>query len=192
MSGEQDRLDAAVRQEIAAGRDGYTAGRDMTVIYQHRDNRASALHEKRRGRDRAIIGQLITEITDPHDLEIHPSIDVPDSSAPGSVLLPYIPRTHDRVLRKLVKMAIKEALWPYWLEDHRPGRPVLAGKRYVHSPGDGGYGTRSAQRVQRRCGRHSKTSLLGHEQSFGFMKLNFTLTLNQEGWGNGQLQVCGT
>ena len=110
MSGEQDRLDAAVRQEIAAGRDGYTAGRDMTVIYQHRDNRASALHEKRRGRDRAIIGQLITEITDPHDLEIHPSIDVPDSSAPGSVLPPYIPRTHDRVLRKLVKMAHKRSV----------------------------------------------------------------------------------
>lgn len=110
MSGEQDRLNPAVRQDITAGRDGYTAGRDMTVIYQHRDSQASAWHEKRPGRDRAIIGQLIKEIADPHDLEIHPSIDMPDSSASGAALPPYIPRAHDHALLKLVKMAHKRSV----------------------------------------------------------------------------------
>jgi hypothetical protein len=110
VSGEQDRLDAAVRQDITAGRDGYTSGRDMTVIYQHRDSQTSEWHEKRPGRNRAIIGQLIKEIADPHDLEIHPSIDMPDSSASGAALPPYIPRAHDRVLLKLVKMAQKRSV----------------------------------------------------------------------------------
>ena len=82
----------------------------MTVIYQHRDSQASAWHEKRPGRDRAIIGQLIKEIADPHDLEIHPSIDMPDSSASGAALPPYIPRAHDHALLKLVKMAHKRSV----------------------------------------------------------------------------------
>ena len=110
MSGKQDRLDAAVRQDIAAGRDGYTAGRDVTVVFQDRDSQASALHEKRPDRDREIIGQLIKGIADPRDLEIHPSIDMPDSSASGSALPPYIPRAHDRVLLKLAKMAQKRSV----------------------------------------------------------------------------------
>ncbi len=192
MSGEHDRLNAKVRQDIAAGRDGYTAGRDMTVVYQQHDSQTAARREKRPAHDRAVIGQLIKEIADPYDLEVHPSIAMPDSSASGSALPPYIPRAHDRALRRIVKMAQKRSAMAVLVGGSSTGKPVLAGKRYVHSPASGGYGIRLVQRVPRLCGQHSKRSLLPHEQSFGLMKLNFILTLGLEDSGNASLQVCGT
>jgi hypothetical protein len=102
MVGDQDSQGSEVRQDTRAGRDGYTAGRDLTVIHQHRGGAANTWHRDRQRDDRAAMGQPIKGIIDPYDLEVHPSIEIPDGSADRPILPPYIPRAHDRELHQII------------------------------------------------------------------------------------------
>lgn len=59
---------------------------------------------------KSIVGQPISRIADPYDLEIHPSISLPDSTSSQPVLTPYIPRDHDDALRQVVATALERSV----------------------------------------------------------------------------------
>ncbi|MFO7249404.1 MAG: hypothetical protein DIU60_001470 [Actinomycetes bacterium] len=82
----RDAYDAEARRRANATRTHTLAGQARTVLEEMRP------------------GRPLAEVTDPFQLEVHRAIDVGDATNLPQ-LPPYVPREHDRLLRKVVERA---------------------------------------------------------------------------------------